>query len=62
MTIWVDADACPNAIKEILFKASMRVEISLKTYCEGDEFEQAEKDVELQAELETLLNDPRNPQ
>jgi uncharacterized protein YaiI (UPF0178 family) len=25
-TIWVDADACPNAIKETLFKAANRVE------------------------------------
>lgn len=24
VTIWVDADACPNVIKEILFKASLR--------------------------------------
>jgi len=29
MTIWVDADACPNAIKEILFRAAIRVEIPL---------------------------------
>lgn len=28
-TIWVDADACPNAIKETLFKAANRVEIPL---------------------------------
>ena len=27
MQIWVDADACPNAIKEILFRAAKRVEI-----------------------------------
>ena len=26
MSIWVDADACPNAIKEILFKAANRTE------------------------------------
>lgn len=26
MTIWVDADACPNAIKTILFKAANRVQ------------------------------------
>ncbi len=25
MEIWVDADACPNAIKEILFRAAKRV-------------------------------------
>ncbi|HQY22337.1 MAG TPA: DUF188 domain-containing protein, partial [Gammaproteobacteria bacterium] len=24
MRVWVDADACPNAIKEILFRAAMR--------------------------------------
>jgi uncharacterized protein YaiI (UPF0178 family) len=28
-TIWVDADACPNAIKETLFKAANRKEIPL---------------------------------
>ena len=28
-TIWVDADACPNAIKETLFKAANRKEITL---------------------------------
>jgi uncharacterized protein YaiI (UPF0178 family) len=27
MQIWVDADACPNVIKEILFRAAKRVEI-----------------------------------
>ncbi len=27
MQIWVDADACPNVIKEILFRAANRVEI-----------------------------------
>lgn len=27
--IWVDADACPNPIKDILFKASQRVKIPL---------------------------------
>lgn len=27
MQIWVDADACPNVIKEILFRAARRVEI-----------------------------------
>lgn len=25
MQIWVDADACPNAVKEILFRAAQRV-------------------------------------
>lgn len=29
MRIWVDADACPNAIKEILFRAAERARISL---------------------------------
>ena len=29
MTIWVDADACPNPIKEILFRAAMRTHIQL---------------------------------
>lgn len=28
-TIWVDADACPNAIKETLFKAANRKQIQL---------------------------------
>lgn len=28
-TIWVDADACPNIIKDILFKASTRTQIPL---------------------------------
>lgn len=27
MTIWVDADACPKPIKEILFRAARRLEI-----------------------------------
>ncbi len=29
MHIWVDADACPNVIKEILFRAAERVQLSL---------------------------------
>lgn len=29
MQIWVDADACPNVIKEILFRAADRLGISL---------------------------------
>jgi uncharacterized protein YaiI (UPF0178 family) len=29
MQIWVDADACPNVIKEILFRAAERVQIPL---------------------------------
>lgn len=28
-TMWVDADACPNVIKEVLFKASTRTKIPL---------------------------------
>ncbi|MFO7604763.1 MAG: YaiI/YqxD family protein [Desulfurivibrionaceae bacterium] len=29
MQIWVDADACPNVIKEILFRAAERVKVSM---------------------------------
>ncbi len=29
MQIWVDADACPRAIKEILYRAAERVKVSL---------------------------------
>ncbi|MGI9302093.1 MAG: YaiI/YqxD family protein [Gammaproteobacteria bacterium] len=29
MHIWVDADACPNAVKEILFRAAERVRVNL---------------------------------
>ena len=29
MAIWVDADACPNVIKEILFRAAERVQMPL---------------------------------
>lgn len=29
MHIWVDADACPAVIKEILFRAAMRVQVPL---------------------------------
>ena len=29
VTIWVDADACPAAMKEILFRAAIRVQIPL---------------------------------
>jgi len=29
MRIWVDADACPVVIKEILYRAAMRVEVEL---------------------------------
>ncbi len=29
MRIWVDADACPNVIKDILFRAAERAQVSL---------------------------------
>lgn len=29
MRIWVDADACPNAIKDILFRAAGRAQVTL---------------------------------
>ena len=29
MTIWVDGDACPNAIKDILFRAAQRTKVPL---------------------------------
>jgi uncharacterized protein YaiI (UPF0178 family) len=29
VSIWVDADACPRVIREILFKAALRVEVEL---------------------------------
>ena len=29
MKIWVDADACPRAVKEILFRASARLQVPL---------------------------------
>jgi uncharacterized protein len=29
MQIWVDGDACPNAIKEILYRAAERVKVPL---------------------------------
>ncbi len=29
MAIWVDADACPNVIKEILFRAAERTQTPL---------------------------------
>ena len=29
MQIWVDADACPNVIKDILFRAAVRLQIPL---------------------------------
>lgn len=29
MRIWIDADACPNVIKEIIFKASVRTQIAV---------------------------------
>ena len=35
MTIWVDADACPRAIKEIVFRAAKRLEIPVKLVANG---------------------------
>ncbi len=29
MQIWVDADACPNVVKDILFKAAQRTQLTL---------------------------------
>jgi uncharacterized protein YaiI (UPF0178 family) len=29
LTIWVDADACPNTVKEILFRAAERAQLQL---------------------------------
>jgi hypothetical protein len=29
LTIWVDADACPNTVKEILFRAAERAQVML---------------------------------
>lgn len=29
MTIWVDADACPSVIKEILYRAAERMQMPL---------------------------------
>jgi len=29
MKIWIDADACPNVIKEILFRAAERIQVPL---------------------------------
>ena len=29
MQIWVDADACPRAVKELLFRASARLQLPL---------------------------------
>lgn len=28
-TIWIDADACPKAVKEIIFKASFRLSVNI---------------------------------
>jgi uncharacterized protein YaiI (UPF0178 family) len=36
MKIWVDADACPNAIKEILFRAAERTSIALTLVANHD--------------------------
>ena len=35
MTIWVDADACPGAIKDIVFRASERLGIPVKLVANG---------------------------
>lgn len=35
MEIWVDADACPNAVKEILFRASERLGVRITLVANG---------------------------
>jgi uncharacterized protein YaiI (UPF0178 family) len=35
MEIWVDADACPNVVKEILFRAAQRVGIQVTLVANG---------------------------
>lgn len=35
MEIWVDADACPNAVKEILFRASKRLGVAVILVANG---------------------------
>jgi len=30
MKIWIDADACPKIIKEVIFKASFRTKIPVR--------------------------------
>ena len=35
MKIWVDADACPNAVKEILFRASERLGVQVTLVANG---------------------------
>ena len=35
MTIWVDADACPGAIKDIIFRASERLGIPVRLVANG---------------------------
>ncbi|WP_296809667.1 YaiI/YqxD family protein [Thiocapsa sp.] len=35
MEIWVDADACPNAVKEILFRASERLGVQVTLVANG---------------------------
>ncbi len=35
MEIWVDADACPNAVKEILFRAAERVGVQVTLVANG---------------------------
>lgn len=38
MTIWVDADACPRAVKEILFRAAVRTGTELVLVANQDMF------------------------
>jgi len=35
MTIWVDADGCPRAIKDIILRASKRTEVPVKLVANG---------------------------
>jgi len=35
MTIWVDADACPGEIKEIVFRASERLQVPVRLVANG---------------------------
>lgn len=35
MTIWIDADACPREIKEIVFRASRRLNIPVRLVANG---------------------------
>ena len=44
MQIWIDADACPRAVKEIIFRAAVRLKIqtrlvaNMPQYCPSTEF------------------------